>query len=68
MTERVLTITVFVACVAALPALHLTARRSPRLCELSTLFARLMATRATRVAVVLAWAWIGWHFLVTPPI
>jgi hypothetical protein len=68
MTTRVLTIAVFLACAAALPTLHLLARRSRRVCDLGTLFARLMATRATRVAVVLAWAWIGWHFLVTPPV
>jgi uncharacterized membrane protein len=30
---------------------------------LAAVFVRLMAQRATRVAVALAW--VGWHFLVT---
>ena len=68
MTTRALTIAIFVACAGALVALGLVARTRPLwVTDLRTLFARLLARRATRVAVVLAWAWIGWHFLVTPP-
>jgi len=52
----------------SLVAADLGARRRPQLVsDLRTVFAGLMARRATRVAVVLAWAWIGWHFLVAPP-
>ncbi len=68
MTARLITIGVFAACALALVGLQIAAEHRPdRICGLGTLFGRLMATRATRVAVVLAWAWIGWHFLVTPP-
>ena len=68
MIDRVTTIAIFVACALSVLALDLGARQRPdRVCDLALLFRRLMARRATRVAVVLAWAWLGWHFLVTPP-
>jgi hypothetical protein len=68
MTARLLTIGVFAACLLALLALGVVARTRPdRVAGPHTVFARLMARRATRVAVTLAWAWVGWHFLVTPP-
>jgi len=68
MTTRVLTIGIFTACFLATVALGLVARVRPMwVTDPHALFAQLMARRATRVAVVLAWAWIGWHFLVTPP-
>lgn len=52
----------------SLVAADLTGRRHPEaINDLRSLFAALMARRATRVAIVLAWAWIGWHFLVAPP-
>jgi hypothetical protein len=67
-TARVLTIAVFAACVVLLVVIGLVARARPALVATPrTLFGRLMAGRATRVAVTLAWAWLGWHFLVTPP-
>ena len=68
MTERVVTIGLFAACAVSLVVLDLASRARPGVvCDLSTLFRRLLARRVTRVAVVLAWAWLGWHFLVTPP-
>ena len=68
MIQRLVTIGIFAACALSLVGLHVAGRARPGVvCDLSTLFGRLMARRATRVAVVLAWAWLGWHFLVTPP-
>lgn len=68
MTPRVITIGIFAACFGSLVALWSVARVRPTwVTDPATLFARLMSRRATRVAVTLAWAWIGWHFLVTPP-
>jgi hypothetical protein len=68
MTARVMTLGVFLSCGLALIALQIVARtQSAWVCDLQTLFSRMMARRATRVAVVLAWAWIGWHFLATRP-
>lgn len=52
----------------SLVAVDLIGRRHPEaISDLRSLFAALMARRAARVAIVLAWAWIGWHFLVAPP-
>ncbi|MFZ2013296.1 MAG: DUF6186 family protein [Nocardioides sp.] len=68
MTSRVITMGLFLACGLALIALQVAARLPGGwVCDLQTLFGRLMARRATRVAVALAWAWLGWHFLVTRP-
>jgi hypothetical protein len=68
MTTRLLTIGIFAACFLSLVGLELVAHVRPMwVTDSHTLFARLMARRATRVAVTLAWAWMGWHFLVTPP-
>jgi hypothetical protein len=65
---RLVTIGIFGACLVSLVALGLAARVRPdRVTSPRSLFSRLMARRATRVAVALAWAWLGWHFLVTPP-
>lgn len=68
MTDRLVTIAVFATAALMLAVSHLVARLRPDLvADLPTVFERLMARRATRVAVALAWAWAGWHFLVTPP-
>ena len=68
MTSRLLTLGAFGACLVALVVLGLLARVRPAwVSDPETLFARLMARRATRVAMTLAWACIGRHFLVTPP-
>lgn len=62
------TVGIFVGCALALVAAEVAARVRPgTVADLTTVFQRLLARRATRVAVVLAWGWIGWHFLVTPP-
>ncbi|HEX3222967.1 MAG TPA: DUF6186 family protein [Nocardioides sp.] len=68
MTTRLVTIGVFAVCLCSLVAFGLLSRIRPTwVSDPRTLFARLMARRAPRVAVTLAWAWIGWHFLVTAP-
>jgi hypothetical protein len=38
--------------------------RRSRVPTLSVVFSRLMRKRTTRVALVLAWWWIGFHFFV----
>ncbi|MPZ80934.1 MAG: hypothetical protein GEV28_11255 [Actinophytocola sp.] len=52
----------FVVLVLAGLAVELTARRAarPTAGELVTV---LVATRTGRIAVVVLWAWVGWHFL-----
>jgi len=59
---------VYALAALSLVAMDLAGRRHPEVVsDLRSLFAGLMARRASRVAIVLAWAWIGWHFLVTSP-
>jgi hypothetical protein len=62
------TVAIFVSCALALVTAEVASRVRPgTVADLTTVFQRLLARRATRVAVMLAWGWIGWHFLVTPP-
>lgn len=62
------TASIYLLAALALVVADLVGRRRPlMISDLRTVFAGLMARRVTRVAVVLAWAWIGWHFLVAPP-
>ncbi|HEX4702405.1 MAG TPA: DUF6186 family protein [Pseudonocardiaceae bacterium] len=65
MTSRELTYVgfalIWVAAVGLVLASHLPRTRIP---TLSTLFGRLMRRRTTRVALVLAWWWVGFHFFV----
>lgn len=42
----------------------ITRRKSSKIASVGELFDRVMHHRATRVAIILAWWWIGWHFLV----
>ncbi len=41
-----------------------TRREKSKVASLGDLLDRVMHHRATRVAIMLAWWWIGWHFLV----
>ncbi|WP_020659769.1 DUF6186 family protein [Amycolatopsis benzoatilytica] len=40
---------------------HLFPKKIP---PLTTVLAALMRKRSTRIALVLAWWWVGWHFFV----
>ena len=35
-----------------------------RLAKVGTMLERIMHHRTTRIAIILAWWWLGWHFLV----
>lgn len=41
-----------------------TKRQASKTASVGKLFDRVMHHRATRVAIILAWWWVGWHFLV----
>jgi hypothetical protein len=59
----ILSVVVFAACgIALLAAALIAGRRNPE-ATATGLFDRLMADRTTRVAVLLIWWWLGWHFL-----
>jgi hypothetical protein len=50
--------------VAAVVLVLVSHWRRSRVPTLSVVFSRLMRKRTTRVALVLAWWWIGFHFFV----
>ena len=62
---RTFTIAVFIACVLAAGVLWLTSRRNPgRIAPVGELLDGVLADRTARVALVVLWWWLGWHFLV----
>jgi hypothetical protein len=65
MTARDLTYAGFALIgLAAVVLFLLSHRRNSPIPTLSVLFGRLMRRRTTRVALILAWWWIGFHFFV----
>lgn len=61
---RTLTITIYLLCAAVLGATELLARltRLP-IPTLANLFRWMLRRRSAQIGVVMAWWWIGWHFL-----
>ena len=41
--------------------------KSDKVASFGELLDPVMASRAARVAIVLFWWWLGWHFVVVPP-
>ena len=65
MTSRLLTIAGFVACLVAVGALELLARRDPeKMTSLTSMIDHVVAVRSARIGILLFWWWLGWHFLV----
>jgi hypothetical protein len=55
----------FLLCAGAIVVMGaLSQRDRDRLAPFGDLLDRVMATRAARVAIIVFWWWIGWHFLV----
>ncbi|HEV7185733.1 MAG TPA: DUF6186 family protein [Leifsonia sp.] len=76
---RIITVAGFVVCGIAMLALVVQSRRpsagpdsagldSGRLARFGSLLDVVMEDRAARVTILLFWWWLGWHFLVTPPL
>lgn len=55
---------VFSLCVAALTITAWRARRADPEATVTELFDRVMASRTVRIAMIVAWWWLGWHFFV----
>ncbi|TAM66175.1 MAG: hypothetical protein EPN48_17680 [Microbacteriaceae bacterium] len=67
--SRVITIIGFCVCGVLAILLVLTSRRNPdKTSPLGELLDRVMASRAVRITILVFWWWLGWHFLVTPPL
>jgi len=61
---RALTVAVFVGAVVAAIVIELFARaRLFKLTSLGEMLAETAQSRITRVGIVAAWWWFGWHFL-----
>lgn len=55
---------VFAVCVAALVLTAWRAAREDPEATVTELFDRVMANRTVRIAMIVAWWWLGWHFFV----
>jgi hypothetical protein len=53
----------FAACALALLVATWWMRRQDPEVTVTALFDRIMTSRAARVAIIVMWWWIGWHFL-----
>jgi hypothetical protein len=66
MTSRIVTIAIYGVLFASLGVLELLARYGPQ--KVPTLAQALrwaMRRRSAQIGIVMAWWWIGWHFLVS---
>lgn len=67
MISRLVIISVFVAFGLAAVGIDVMAHRSgSRLVPVAVLLHTAMGRRTVRIAVLLVWWWLGWHFLVEP--
>jgi hypothetical protein len=66
MTSRIITIAIFGALFAALGVLDLTARYTRLgVPTVADVLRWTMRRRSAQIGIVMAWWWIGWHFLIT---
>jgi Mn2+/Fe2+ NRAMP family transporter len=61
----ILTLSGFVACALMAAALVILGNRDrAHIAPLADLLDQVMATRAARLAILVFWWWLGWHFFV----
>lgn len=53
----------FVTCALALVATTWWLHRMDAEASVTALFDRVMTSRAARIAIIVMWWWLGWHFL-----
>lgn len=62
--SRVIIITSFLSVIAAAIGLWAYSRKHPtKILPVDELLNHVLHTRPTRVALVLVWWWLGWHYL-----
>lgn len=59
----ILSVASFVVCAAALILVTVIERRRDAESTVTGMFDRTTADRAVRIALVVVWWWLGWHFL-----
>jgi len=65
--SRLVVISIFAAFGLAAVAIDVMAHRSgSRLVPVAVVLQTAMGRRTVRIAVLLVWWWLGWHFLVEP--
>ena len=66
MTSRIITMAIFGALFAALGVLDLMARYTRLgVPTVADVLRWTMRRRSAQIGIVMAWWWIGWHFLIT---
>lgn len=64
MTSREITIAVYCAVIVAGTVVEVLARTGrTRLCTLSGCVTHQVVRRSTQLGLIVAWWWLGWHFL-----
>ena len=63
------TVAGYLTLLAAMIVLDLIARRNQnRVAPLGDMLERIMTSRTTRIGIIAAWWWFGWHFIFAPPV
>ncbi|MGV9714132.1 DUF6186 family protein [Gordonia sp. NPDC003424] len=63
---RTVSIAIYVGCAVALLISALVVAARDREATPTAMFDNLMADRPARLAIVILWWWLGWHFLGEP--
>ncbi|MFM6981329.1 MAG: DUF6186 family protein [Microbacteriaceae bacterium] len=62
-----ITVVGYLAIIAGMVVTEIRARSKPfHIAPLDDMLDRVMATRTTRLGLIAAWWWFGWHFLFGP--
>ncbi len=67
--SRVIILTAYgFACVALAVLIVISWLRPAVVATFATVLDRTMRSRIARLVIIAFWWWLGWHFLVTPPL
>jgi hypothetical protein len=59
----------YLVLLAAMVVLNVIARRDhARIAPIGDMLERIMTSRTTRIGIIAAWWWFGWHFIFAPPV
>ena len=67
--SRVIILTAYgIACAALVVLIVISWLRPAVVATFATVLDRTMWSRIARLVIIAFWWWLGWHFLVTPPL